>query len=339
MEKIKGPEFRIVGGASEEAKQEAKEELLGFFGENHLGDVSEKELLRLERLEYKKFPEELEMINFANKKSSELMEKCGVDSYDVPDRNFHIVSQELFKEVGSKHDVAITIQRKQIIAMNADNVRKKLMSFGKISFHELLHLKSHFAAEVEEVEKDDEVRIFKKTYREGVGVFSSQKKDIEHSGHEHFAGLNEAIVASQEKQFVEDLLELPMFSEEKNWVKSEKFLKLREKISKEENIPIDEIYQIDKDGKGFNTFSYPKQRAVFDYLVGEICKDTGKTEEEIRLEFLKAQFTGKLLSIAHLTEETFGKGSFRALGNMKDDRLSAVLCLEELRKMRLNKNK
>jgi hypothetical protein len=55
---------------------------------------------------------------------------------------------------------------------------------------------------------------------------------------------------------------------------------------------------------------------------------------------LNAHFTGRLLEIGRLVEKTFGKESFRILGNMDTDGKSAVLCFETLKKMCLRqKNK
>ena len=57
--------------------------------------------------------------------------------------------------------------------------------------------------------------------------------------------------------------------------------------------------------------------------------------DEVFQEFSNAQFNGRLMTIARLVEGTFGKGSFRILGNMDTDSNSATLCLETLKKLRL----
>ncbi len=72
-------------------------------------------------------------------------------------------------------------------------------------------------------------------------------------------------------------------------------------------------------------------------VIQEIQKELPETypdTDDVLEEFTKAFFTGRLMQLGKIVEQTFGKGSFRILGMMKDDRESPVEVLETLRKMR-----
>ena len=87
--------------------------------------------------------------------------------------------------------------------------------------------------------------------------------------------------------------------------------------------------------KSYEIISYPRQRAILSFVVSEIQEEFSKkykANEDVSLEFLKAFFTGYLLPIARLVETTFGKGSFRVLGMMGDDKETPITVWEYLEK-------
>ena len=156
-------------------------------------------------------------------------------------------------------------------------------------------------------------------------------------GHEHFRGLDEAIVASEERKYVKEMLNLPMFEKEREWLGSEEARKIREKIAVARNIPPDEIYWLGENKKSHIEVGYYRQRKVLDYALAEIQKEFPEkygSAEEVSGEFLRAFFAGSLSATANLVEKTFGKGSFRVLGMMSDDKNSAINTLETLESMR-----
>ncbi|MDD5290268.1 MAG: hypothetical protein PHT40_03685 [Patescibacteria group bacterium] len=330
----KGPKIRIVGGASAEKKEQVIKEVEQTFF-NHFESLSPKEKEQLEKLEYPKSEKELALIDFANKETSKLMTEAGIKPYDIPYKNYHIIPPELFKIVTSGGGGrAVTSTIKQGIFFNAQYFRDKPINFGSVAIHETLHLKSHFSVEVQE--KGD--TIIKSPYREGVAVLASQKHDCGGKYHEHFAGLCEAIVSETEKRLLTKLLEVPELTKEKEWLTSDEAKELRKKIAKEKEISEDDIVWVGKKGKDdWKEFSYTRQRNVLNYVCGEIQKqfsDQYQSIDDVYKIFLNANFTGKLLPIAHLVEKTFGEGSFRLLGNMGTDKQSGVLHLESLKKAR-----
>lgn len=332
------PKFRTVGGASVEKKDQAKEELVRVLF-NHFESLSQQEREQLEKFEYPKSEKEIALIDFANKETDELMKEAGIEPYDIPVENYHIVPPELYKEATEAGGFATTFFSKQGIIFNARHFRDNLVNFGAASLHETLHLKGHYSIEVEE--EGDKLK--KTPYREGVTVRALQQYGYHGKYHEHFAGLHEAIVATQEKKLLKKLLDVPELENEKNWLISDEAKNLRKEIAEREEIPIGDILWVGKKGKDdWERVYYLSQRQALDYVCNEIQKEFPnqyRNADDVFKEFLKAHFTGRLLPIARLVEKTLGEGSFRLLGNMDDNRESGVLHLETLKKSRTRAEK
>ncbi len=333
MEKM--PKFRVVGNASEDTKTEVKKEIVdALFA--HLEELSSEDQERLKRFEYPKTEKELTLIDFANKETGELMQQVGVKPYDIPADNYHIVPSELYKEYDRVSDgTATTLYTKQGMWFNAEYARRNPVSFGTTALHETLHLKGHFSVEANETKGE----IDKTPYRQGVGVRAIQKYGLHGKYHEHFLGLHEAIVSMQQKKSTARLLDVPALADEKKWLTSEKVSKLKKKIAEKENLPEDDIVWVGKKGeRDWKAVAYLEQRQVLEYVCAEIQKqfpEQFSSIDGVYKEFLRAHFSGRLITIGRLVEETFGKGSFRLLGNMSDEKESAVLHLESLRKARV----
>ncbi len=338
----RGPEFRIVGGAPEEEKGKARKRLEDLLGEKHLEllKLTKESKEELRRLEYPKSPIELALIDVANQETSELMEKAGLDPYDIPERNIHIVPPEIYKRASEEHGSALSIARDQVILMDARECRASLLAFARYTFHELMHLKGHFTLEVQEIVEREKPDVKETAYQSGLTVYSPQKKRLHGEYHEHFRGAEEAIVALQEKKFLSELLKHPLFKEEKEWLDSSEALEFKQKIAKDEELPIEDIFWVSKDGQEYEAIDYWRQRKVLNYVMEQIRvaypDEVYKSTEDVLSEFRNSIFTGRLRPIKKIVEHTFGKGSFRVLGMMKDDKESPVEVLEALRKMRLS---
>jgi len=336
------PQIRTVGSASTEEKENAKQELIQKLF-SHFESLKPDEREQLEKLEYPKSPTELALINFNNKETDELMEQAGIEPYDIPIENFHIVPPELYKKTAGDDSVASTFTRKQGILFNAQEFRNNPVSFGKTVLHEMMHLKAHLSLEVTEkddVKKEDEKEnaVITNLYRRGVKAGSSQKHDDTGKAHEHFKGLDEAIIETQVKRSLLKLIDTPELSKEKEWLLSEKAQQLKNDLVDRKRIPKDDIVWIGEKGEDdWVGASYPKHREVLDYVCSEIQKQFPEQyhyKNDVFKEFLKAHFTGQLLPIARLVEKTFGEGNFRILGNMEVEGGSAILHLETLKKAR-----
>mgnify|MGYP000868879778 CR=1 FL=1 len=329
----KGPKIRIIGGASIEKKEQTRKEIeQALF--SHFESLSPQERELLKKFEYPKSEKELALIDFANEETSRLMQEAGIEPYDVPVENYHIIPPELYKKVVGDSGTAATFNTKQGIIFNAQNFRDNPVNFGATALHETLHLKAHFSMEVQE--EGDEVS--KTPYREGVTVRALQSYGYHEKYHHHFAGLHEAIVAETEKRLLGKLLDRPELAKEKEWLASDEAKEMRKKLAEKKEIPEDDIIWVGKKGENdWETVSYLQQRNVLNYVCEEIQKqfpDEYQSADDVYKVFLNAHFTGRLLPLARLVEKTFGEGSFRLLGNMDTDKQSGVLHLEALKKAR-----
>ena len=329
----RGPEFRIVGGASEEHKEETKSELERALYD-HYAFLPPEERERLEKLEYPKSVKELALIRFANAETNRLRIGAGLEPYDIPSENYHIVPPSLYQELSRREDTsATTFYGQQGFLFNAQEYRTNPVAFGAAAFHETLHLKGHSASELEESEGGP-----KRThYRRGISVDSSQKANDRGQFHIHFDGLEEAITAEAEKRSYPKLLELPELADEKKWFTSKKGQARRRTLAEEYGIPEDDVVWVSKRDNTPQTIAYPIPRQVLRYVCEEVQKqfpDQYQDMDVVHKEFLDAHFTGRLLPLARLVDGTFGEGSFRLLGNMTREDDSSVLHLESLRKMR-----
>lgn len=336
------PEFRIIGGAPEEEKEKAKEELHDLLF-HHIESLPAAAQENIKKYEYPKTKEELSLINFANRETNRLRKETELKPYEIPPANYHIVPREQYKDVASENTNAVAFFDKQAMVFDVAPARMSPVFFGVLALHETLHLKGHLTLEVEEKIEKDAKKIRKTQYREGVSVKALQRDGLHGKYHEHFKGLHEAIISTQTKKSFSRLLELSELTEYKNWLMSDEARQIKQRISQEKaekeeaEIPEDEFAWVSKDGKTWESFPYPKQREVLDYLCTEIQKqfpEQYQSPDEVFGEFLKAHFTGRLLPIARLVERTFGEGGFRMLGNMTTERSSGVLHLESLQNAR-----
>lgn len=329
----KGPEIRIIGGASTEKKEQVKKEVeQALF--SHFESLPSEDREQFEKFEYPKSEKELALISFANEETSRLMQEAGIEPYDIPVDNFHIIPPELYKKAADDSGMAATFNTRQGILFDAQHFRDNPVNFGVAALHESLHLKAHFSMEVQE--EGDKVK--KTPYREGVTVLALQSYGHHGKYHEHFAGLHEGIVAETEKRLLGKLLDRPELAQEKKWLISDEAKEMKKKLAEEKEIPEDDIVWVGKKGKDdWETVSYPRQRDVLNYVCAEIQKqfpEEYQSADDVYKTFLNAHFTGRLLNLARIVEKTFGEGSFRLLGNMDTDKQSGVLHLESLKKAR-----
>lgn len=142
-------------------------------------------------------------------------------------------------------------------------------------FHEILHLNSYTALQLREGKEGPEID----TYRSGIQVETRNGEKI------FFKDIEEAIIESLTRRFYQ------------------------------EKVLLSDVFD-DKDKKDFlgsTTTDTGKFQALIDSL-WEKNKSRFETREAVENLFLDAQFTGNLLKIGRLIEKTFGKGSFRKLG-------------------------
>jgi hypothetical protein len=334
------PRFRAVGNASEKVKQKELNEMRLKL-EDHINSLSPEAQKEIRKAEYPKTETELSLIALINAESNRVMQEAGTESYDIPTENYHIIPPDIYKrEVANDNGGATALYMQQAAIFSAPLFRGTPIHFMTAAFHETLHLKSHLALEVEEdVASEEGSRVT--MYRAGVTAYSAQKRDRANESHTHFRGLHEAIVSEQEKRSFPNLLNAQFLKREREWLMSDDARASIKHVSEKEGIPIDDFTWIEK-AKGneyeYAYIGYPAQRKVLRYICEEIAgqfPDRYQSPDAVFKEFLKAQFTGRLSSIAKLIKGTFGETGFRILGNMGRDGGSSILTFETMRKLRI----
>lgn len=351
-----GPEVKVVGGLSPEEKktqteQESKK-LRGFLYEAHLSNIDDYRLRILQANEFPKSPEQRRIIEMVNEATNNLRKLAGVEPYNIPERNFHIVPDDLYGEIEEEsfggetvNSSAMTIAGRQIMLFTSF-ARMHPIIFANEAFHETLHLKSPIILEEEKTniqadsgEQKDILK--KKCYRFGFEINSALKKDKTGKEHSHFSGLNEAFIALCEKHFTKQIIkEMAKKDEEMKWLGTNEAQELKEKIAAKGGFSADDIFWLFKDGEKWAHLSYPWQREVLEYIISELHKvlpEEYPNEQAALVEFIKSYFTSKISLLAHSIEKVFGKGSFEVLGMMTSEKLSAILTLEYFQRHRHRK--
>jgi hypothetical protein len=198
------------------------------------------------------------------------MKEFGIEGFDIPERNIHIVPPNLYKQIEEDSNrVAITIQDLQLILLNAEHLRHPIRRASTI-FHEMIHLKNYLAIEAYDY--------LYKPYHIGLRISPSMRKQEKIGHFTAFLGLNEAVVSEIEKRYFPQLISGNEFlAEEYQWLTSEKARKYKKRIAESEGLPADEIMWVSKDGKHLGCFPYYEQRRVLNYIVD--CLDEDNVEQ------------------------------------------------------------
>lgn len=325
-----GPEFRIVGGASDETVDKVLTDIDDAFSKNE-GPLAKKPRKFAIEHGIEKTPEIIEIIRYANEYTNKLLLQHGIEPYDIPDDNIYALKPEDYS-ILSDNNGAFALTLSQMIVINANNSLTKTSATTRL-IHEMLHLKGHKTIQIENNEHIMSGRTIS-NYRIGVVVESSQSAK---GFHEHFKGLNESIVATLEVRAIPYTLQQPGYEKDKAEFDSPEAQNYLE-LLKNAGTRIDDINSIRKIGDRWSVThaSYPRHREVFDFIVEKIFEDNADTyenTEDVYKLFFDAHFSGKLLTIARLVEHSFGEGSFRTLGNMGADFQSARTHLDTFQKL------
>jgi hypothetical protein len=345
--KLERPPVRVFGKLAEEDKAKLSQKIGRRFKEGKITEFSEKFIKEIENLEYDKRPYEVDFINESNRVLNEILEKCGIEPFDIPQKNIHIIPPEVYRKADSVEGAtAVTNPLQQLSLLDASQYRSSPLATASTILHEMTHLKGFMSFDVEEFtpkdfsekQNDDEPKYRKSPRRVGLVIYSSYRKADEGRFYESFIGLNEAVISEIEQRYrtrVAAASSSPEVKDELVWLdSSEEAIKLKEKIAQEKKLPVGNIFWVSKDGKSWRTKSYPNQRKVLDYITQEIGLDENQTKDEVLDLFIKAHFTGKVLTIAKLIEKTFGENSFFVLGGMSENIQSARRTLDYLKKQR-----
>ena len=308
---------RIVGGISSAEKERIIRGMEDRFDDQEFRDLVGKER--------EKTPEELQIIAIANEVTNELRKKYGLDDFDIPAQNIHIIKEDEWPERGKGS--AMYVSSFQGVATREQE--SNLVSLEKI-LHEMLHFKSYNAIQVT---KSEDPQLAE--YRLGLVVRSRDGETM------YFKNLNEAVTAEITKELMRKAARGPLF--EKEAEDTRKLSELYPHATAADGEPLfdDDTYQAqlldkttlrDKIGRLLGTersrkisvekFTYREERSILAELVAKLFERNRKdfhNADEVMDLFKKSMMTGNILSLGKLIDGTFGTGTLRKIGELDSD--------------------
>lgn len=316
MEKFSSFE-RVVGNIPEAEK----EQILRDKGERFDDQVFED----LRGKEREKTPEELQIISLANEATNEIRQKYGLENFDIPSENIHVITKEAWpREKG----VAFYNSMLQGIAAREQPAR---IVFMKKIFHEMLHFKSYNALQIE-IGENPELD----EYRVGLTVHTRDGKRM------YFVNLNEAVTEEMTKRFAIKLFDNPLFAEETKQTKDVVTRYSRAVTGSGEPLFDDDTFYAEVEGKKSwgeavgrlfgaqekpkkittEGFTYQSERKILNTLIDKILErnpEKFQDKEGVFDVFAKGMMTGNILPVGRLIERTFGNGILRRIGELDQD--------------------
>ncbi|MFA7192196.1 MAG: hypothetical protein WC089_02780 [Candidatus Paceibacterota bacterium] len=307
---------RVVGKISEKEQ----EQILRHSGES----FNDQAFDHLKRVERKKTSNELQIIDMVNNLTNEIRQKYGLENFDVPPDNIHVVSDEKWSD---EKNTAYFNSGMQGVVMR-ENFSN--LAFTAKVFHEMLHFKSYNALQITNVEKPE-----LSEYRLGLTVQTRDGDKI------YFTNLNEAVTEEITKRTVLKILDNKLFIDEVNQTKE--IISKHPQAIIEPGKPLfneDTFYAETQNrkslreavgrlvGKKYNTiinterFTYKQERKILHTLVDKIYQkntEKFKDKEEVLEVFFKGMITGNILPLGRLVDETFGADTFRKIGELDGD--------------------
>lgn len=311
---------RIVG-----FEPEKEEEFLQYFKNKFDTNYSQSK-------EKEKTPEERQMIQKINIGMKDFLAQYGVDAIEIPSENVHILDKTKLTETELKKiqeqfgtENGFYSALKQAVVIMKDYDASKL-SFLQTLVHEMLHLQGFYsyqktspqAADLTLKKKDESASI--NIRRSGFSIGTTDGKRL------LFHKLNESVITELEIRFEKIYMT--------KWLELEEELNARDEyvrqVAERDHVPIEKVRQVVAGIKGdmstgYKWVSYPyhEERQRFNSLIDELYeknKDDFASREQVFKLFADATLTGRLLPIARLVEKSFGKGSFRMIGERSADR-------------------
>jgi len=311
MEKISSFE-RVVGNIPETEK----EEILRDKGEIFDDQIFEE----LKGKEREKTPEEVQIIALANQATNEIRKRYGLENFDIPPENMHIIAEEIWQKEKSDAFFNSTVQGIAIREQPAKIV------FMKKIFHEMLHFKSYNALQIttgESPELDE--------YRVGLTVHMRDGKKT------YFVNLNEAVTEEMTKIFATKIFNDPLFTEDLNRTEDIMTRYPRATADSDKSLFDSDTFYAEVEGKKTRngssdrlfgaqekpkkifiiSFAYQQERRILNKLIDKLFEKNPKkfqNREEIFEVFAKGMMTGNILPVGRLIEKTFGHGTLRRIG-------------------------
>jgi hypothetical protein len=330
MEKFEFPFNNIVNG-----KPEQKDKIKESWQKE--ADDFEKEVKpRCAGLEQSTTKEEEQNIEQTSRQINEIVQCYGAPEKPSP-KVIMLQSGGVFEVTNGKfRDGVCYHYRRRILIDSCDSK----INFATCLAHEMFHLAGYTSLRFSQETQDDEL------HRVGISIFGKDGEIV------YFAEIEEAIIAEAVQIYFDQYLRKDSrFADEikktdfvKGWLK--KYYNWAKMPLEKQNEILDNIYSFPDVNdlieklNGSNNEEYKfgflygyiegmfedgvvaireriEERKKLDLIVGAILKHANgkyKDRQEIINIFMQANFSGKLLPLARMIENTFGKGAFRSLG-------------------------
>lgn len=264
---------------------------------------------KLRKKERGKTREELMIIEIANRETNKLRKKYGLEDFDIPADNIHII----FEKDWQREDVvALYNSLAQAVVIKE---RSEKTVFLKNMLHELIHFKSYNALQVTTGENPKLAE-----YRCG---FTVTTRDGENR---YFSNLNEAVTDELTKRIALKLFNNPLFTDE--------IKQTKEVMEKYKNAVMDsgeplfneDIYHAKLNEENHtivrDKFTYARERKILSILTDKILAKNSKNfknKEEVFEIFAKGMVTGNILPVGRMIDGTFGAGTLRKIAELDKD--------------------
>ena len=293
---------RIIGRISEEEAAATWKEAEETF--------NQQDFEALIAFEKEKTEKELLILSEINEASNAWRRKYGLEDFDIPPQNTHIVKKEVwpYKKSGGYFKPG-----QQASLIKETSVP---LVFAARAFHEMIHFKSYGAIQKTFDENSE------REYRTGLSLSPRTKAKQVALKEEigvpvYFQSLNEALTEECTRQYVQSQAKNLLYSSEteettktKEWAKrNNKEALLDENIYYAKKIP--ETEEIEAEA-----FAYPNERYTLALLIDDVLEknpEKFKTRDEVFDVFARAMFTGNMFELAHVMDKTFGKGTLRKI--------------------------
>ena len=234
----------------------------------------------IEEFEVEKTEREKEIIEFVKIAADRMLVELGRDTLpEIAESNIHILRENATDEY-TEGESGVGAHAPRLGSVLVDRQESEVQ-FAITLFHELMHMKVYKALQLIQNDEGNDLS----SYRSGFSVTDREGKKS------YFNSLEEAVVGYLTKKFYDEVLtQDPLFSNE---------ISSSEGTNEEEDT------------------SRLEELAFLNKLVDDLWegnKDRYETRDDVFKLFLDAHVHGRLLPIGRLIERTFGKGSFRQLG-------------------------
>jgi hypothetical protein len=302
-----------------------------------MGDMPPQLTQAIQELEVPLGDEQQKAIGLANTVTNDYLTSLGVESHDLPVKNFHLLPRAIYRALsnGVPSDGHGNTFFQSVFLDHESFKDTPLSVFASTALHEMIQIKGPSLIWISKANPAAKPVGDLTQRRWGMSVMASKPGEST-----HMEGLEEAIVTDIQKMLFGQMFMNRIFKKDRD--ESAKSRLYRQELAKRNNIPVDEVFWATLSGKLLNgrRFPYYQPRVILSYICDEIYKthsEQYKNISEVRKKFHEARFTLDLIEVARLINDTFGEQGLRTIASMRpglDPNPSAIQTLERLKSLR-----